>query len=81
VRHAAVERELADAQKLRQVLALALLDDLSQGGQVVPTLHKRHGQAAVNAFNAAREGTHASYQGDLRHFVEDTARLTAALRA
>jgi hypothetical protein len=81
VRHAAVERELAEAQKLRQVLSLTLFDDIDQGGQVVTTLRKRYGQAAVNAFDAAKEGTHSTYQGDLRHFVEETARLAAALRA
>ena len=82
VRHATVERELGEAQKLRQILALAIFDDVSQGGQVVPGLRNRYGgQAAVNAFDAAKEGTHATYQGDLRHLVEDTARLVAALRA
>jgi hypothetical protein len=81
-RHATVERELAEAQKLRQILALAIFDDVSQGGQVVTALRSRYGgQAAVNVFDAAKEGTHAIYQGDLRHLVEDTARLVAALRA
>lgn len=81
VRHADVERELTTAHKLRQLLALALLDDADRGGDVVPALRQRHGQTAVKAFDAAREGTHERYQGDLRHFVEDTARLANALRA
>jgi len=81
VRHSDVERELTAAQKLRQLLALSLLDDAARGGDVVPALRQRYGQAAVKAFNAAREGTHERYQGDLRHFVEDTVHLANALRA
>jgi energy-coupling factor transporter ATP-binding protein EcfA2 len=80
VRHAEVERELIAAQKLRQLLALTLLDDAGRGGEVVPALRKLGGQAAVKAFDAAREGTHERYQGDLRHFVQDAERLANALR-
>lgn len=80
VRHADVERELIAAPKLRQLLALALLDDADRGGDVIPAIRKLAGQAAVKAFDAAREGTHERYQGDLRHFVEETARLARALR-
>jgi energy-coupling factor transporter ATP-binding protein EcfA2 len=79
-RHADVERELTAAPKLRQLLALALFDDPHRGGDVVAELRQRNGQASVKAFDAAREGTHERYQGDLRHFVEDTARLADALR-
>ena len=81
VRHAHVEREVIAAQKLRQLLALALLDDTKRGGDAVPAIRQRYGQAAVNAFDAAREGTHERYQGDLLRLVEDTARLANALRA
>jgi hypothetical protein len=81
VRHADIERELTAAQKLRQLLALALLDDVDRGGDVVSVIRQRYGQAAVKAFDAAREGTHERYQGDLRHFVQDTERLANAVRA
>lgn len=81
VRHADVERELTAAPKLRQLLALALLDDAHRGGDVVPAIRQRCGQSGVNAFNAAREGTHERYQGDLRHFVQETERLANVLRA
>jgi len=81
VRHADVERELIAAQKLRPLLALALLDDAGRGGDVVAVIRRRCGQAAVNAFDAAREGTHETYQGDLRHFVQETERLADAIRA
>jgi energy-coupling factor transporter ATP-binding protein EcfA2 len=81
VRHADIENELLATHKLRQLLALALLDDASRGGDVVPAIRQRCGQAAVKAFDAAREGTHERYQGDLRHFVQETARLANAIRA
>jgi hypothetical protein len=81
VRHADIERELITAPKLRQLIALALLDDAGRGGDVVPAIRQRCGQAAVNAFDAAREGTHERHQGDLRHFVQETTRLANAIRA
>jgi hypothetical protein len=81
VRHADVERELITAPKLRQLLALALLDDVARGGDVVGVIRRRCGQAAVNAFDAARDGTHELYHGDLRHFVQETERLANAIRA
>jgi hypothetical protein len=81
VRHGDVEVELGMVQTLRQALALALLDDVNRGGDVVSAVRKLRGQAAVKAFDAAKEGTHEPYPGDLRHFVEDTAHLAEALRA
>jgi len=81
VRHADVEQELTVTQKLRQLLALALFDDAGRGGDVAQAIRSRYGQAAVKAFDAAREGTHERYQGDLRHFVQETERLANALRA
>jgi recombinational DNA repair ATPase RecF len=79
-RHSDTERELSRAQRLRQALALAMLDDANRGSDVVPELRRRCGQAGVNAFGAAKEGTHAFFLGDLRHLVEETARLAAEIR-
>jgi energy-coupling factor transporter ATP-binding protein EcfA2 len=81
MRHADVERALDDAQTLHDVVALALFDDTRQGGQVVTRLRQLRGQAAVNAFKAAKSGTHAAYEGDLMSLVKDTGRLAEALRA
>jgi hypothetical protein len=50
-------------------------------GDVVAAIRQRRGQAAVKTFDAAREGTHERYQGDLRHFVQETERLADAIRA
>jgi recombinational DNA repair ATPase RecF len=79
-RHAEVEQALARAQTLHQVVALALFDDASRGDQVAARLRGRFGPHAVNAFRAAKTGTHTTYAGDLTGFVEDTARLAAGLR-
>lgn len=81
MRHADVERALGQAQTLHDVIALALFDDTRQGGQVTSRLHQMGGQSAVNAFKAAKSGTHAAYHGDLMRLIKDTDRLTEALRA
>jgi recombinational DNA repair ATPase RecF len=76
-----VERELIQAQKLRQVVGLVLFDDMQHGGQVADRLRERYGQSAVNAFMAAKDGTHGVFQGQLPRLVEETARLAQALRS
>jgi len=76
-----VERELTQAQKLRQVVGLVLFDDMEHGGQVADRLRERYGQSAVNAFIAAKDGTHGAFQGQLPRLVEETARLAGALRS
>ena len=53
MRHADIERELIAANKLRQMLALALLDDAARGGDVASVIRQRYGQAAVKAFERA----------------------------
>ncbi|MGH3189856.1 MAG: hypothetical protein ACRDPY_24105 [Streptosporangiaceae bacterium] len=72
---------MADAHTLHQAFALALFDDAGRGDQVVPSMRSKYGgQCAVNAFQAAKSGTHTTYRGDLPALVNDTARLAAALR-
>jgi hypothetical protein len=80
-RHADVERALADAHTLHQMFALALFDNATRGDQVTPTLQRNYGERATRAFRAAKTGPHAAYRGDLASFVNDTARLAAALRS
>lgn len=79
-RHADVERALADAHTLYQVAALALFDDPDRGGEVMPRLHQ-YGPWAVNAFKAAKDGTHAGYPGDLKALVTDAGRLARQLKS
>jgi hypothetical protein len=80
-RHSDVERAIENAQTLHDVMALALFDDAAMGGQVTSRLHKMRGQAAVNAFKAAKSGTHHAYSGDLMGLIKDIAGLAEALRA
>jgi hypothetical protein len=77
--HAEVERDLAAAQTLNQVVALALFDAIGRGGEVVGRLNSFGGWAG-DAFIAARKGTHSAYEGDLALLVRDTGRLCARLR-
>jgi predicted ATPase len=79
VPYADIERELLSAQKLRQMIALALLNKLD--GDIIQELGKRYGPAAVNAYHAAKDGTHSRYRGDLRQMVRDTEYLANRLRA
>jgi hypothetical protein len=85
--YAGIERELAEASTLHQIMTLAVLDDIDKGNQLVPKLRSLYGQAAVNAFEAAKAGPHDAsklvvrYKGDFRPLVEDSARLAAALRS
>lgn len=79
VPYADIERDLLRAQRLRQMIALALLNKLD--GDVVKELGKRYGSSAVSAYYAAKAGTHAGYQGDLRQMVRDTEYLAKRLRA
>jgi AAA domain-containing protein len=76
-----VERELLGAQKVQQAVALAMLDDARRNGEVVSEIAKRFGQRAASAFKAARAGTHAGYEGDLRQMVRDTEHLANRLRS
>jgi hypothetical protein len=80
-RHSDVERAVIAAAKLRQIVALALFDDANRGGDVVGELRRRFGQAGVNAFFAAKDGTHDGYHGNLMALVNDIDRLAAGLRA
>jgi recombinational DNA repair ATPase RecF len=78
--HSEIDKALARAHTLHQVVALALFDDASRGDQVLSKLRTRYGPTAVTAFNAAKAGPHTAYNGNLAGFVEDTARLADQLR-
>jgi hypothetical protein len=81
VPHASVERQLqSSASSVQDMMALALFGSASRGGEVVKRVRELGGQACVQAFWDAKRGVHDPMQGDLRRFVEDTERLTKALR-
>ena len=72
--HAEVERELEGATKVNTLASLALFDDATRGGDVLPRLNKIGGWAG-DAFVAVKDGAHAGYAGDMRHLVENIERL------
>lgn len=80
VPHESVERQLESAHSVQEMVALALFGSASRSGEVVARVRALGGQACVQAFWDAKRGVHDPVQGDLRRFVEDTERLTKALR-
>jgi hypothetical protein len=80
LRHADVERELAQADTTHDMLTLALLDDAKRSGELVSRMRSRHGQAAVDAFHAVKSGTHVIYKGDPKHLADEIERLADAVR-
>jgi predicted ATPase len=79
VPHAEVERALESAHTLHHVMALALFGETDHGNEVVTKVKELGGQRSVNAFLAAKRGVHES-KGQLKQLVEDTEKLTKALR-
>lgn len=72
--HAEVERELEDARKLNALASLAMFDDATRGGDVLPRLNRIGGWAG-DAFVAVRDGAHGGHAGDMGHLVDNTQRL------
>jgi len=81
VPHAEVEQALTHAQKLYETASLALFDDPTRGGEVIPRIRYRYGPSLAAAFVAAKDGPHGRYAGALPSLVEDVAQLTKTLRA
>jgi recombinational DNA repair ATPase RecF len=81
VPHESVERQLESAaNSVQDIMALALFGSASRAGEVVKRVRELGGEACVRAFWDAKQGVHDPMQGDLRRFVENTERLTKALR-
>jgi predicted ATPase len=80
VSHAEIDQALTRAHTLHQLATLALFDDETRSDQVLSRLRTLGGSAAIAAFNAAKSGPHAAYNGNLAGLVEDTARLARQLR-
>ncbi len=78
--HADVERDLAAAQTLHQVVTLCVLDDMNDGGQLVPQLNKKIGWWAGDAFLAVKHGAHTPYTGDISNLIDEVTKLTRKLR-
>lgn len=79
--HAEVEKLLDRAShSVQEMVALALFGEEHRAGDVPRRLKELGGQACMNAFWAAKTGVHNPGHGDLRRFIDDTERLTKALR-
>jgi hypothetical protein len=73
-RHEDVEELLTVHARPHPLMALALLDDETKTGDVLPRL-SRVGKWAVDAFQACKLGAHESYDGDLTELIRSTERL------
>jgi ABC-type hemin transport system ATPase subunit len=80
VRHDDVERVLEAAQKLHDVMALALFGSTARGAEVVGRLRALGGQTFVNVFRDVKSGVHDPVPGDLIQLARDTEKLVKALR-
>ena len=78
--HAEVDQLLEKAHKLTQKAALALFDDMSQGGEVSKRIRK-WGTLFEDAFWGANRGAHGRYGGRLSHLIDDCQELARRLRA
>lgn len=77
--HAQVESLIAGAEKLNQKAALALFDDQSRVGDVLPRLN-RIGPWAADVYQAANKGAHQAVSAArLNNIVDDTGRLAKQL--
>ncbi|MFJ8582243.1 AAA family ATPase [Micromonospora sp. NPDC093277] len=70
---------VAATRRLTTTVALAMFDDAGRGGDVLGHLGRRHGQRAVGAYQACREGVHGTYLADLPGLVADARHLAKAL--
>jgi energy-coupling factor transporter ATP-binding protein EcfA2 len=77
--HAELEGQLAPLTAMKLV-ALALFDDETRGGEVLAHLNRRYGPWAADALQAMKEGAHGSYLGGLKQLITDSGQLAAGLR-
>lgn len=74
--HDELDQILASAEKLSPLMALALFDDASKGGEVLGRLNKGIGAWAADTYKRVQEATH---QGVAASALEDLVRSTERL--
>ena len=79
--HAHVESTLEAAQRLIPKAALAMFDDVSQGGDVLKGIRRRWGTSFEDAFREANRGAHRAYSGDLHQLISECHALAERLRS
>ncbi|HEY1698810.1 MAG TPA: AAA family ATPase [Trebonia sp.] len=84
VPHASVEALLEKAPKLAEKVSLVLFGDKDHRAyEIRDELRQRgehRGNAFVQAFSAANDGTHGVYSGDVKQLAKDTEKLARELR-
>jgi hypothetical protein len=78
-KYAEIEGELDKAKKTATVFALALFGNAEKGSDVAGNLRQRHGQWAVDAYDACRKGAHGGYHGDLPLLVTNARKIAGLL--
>jgi hypothetical protein len=79
--HAEVENALVAVTKLTTALALALFDDASRGGDVLPRINSSFGKRAGDVFVACNRGAHQGYSGRLLDLARDSEYLVERIRS
>jgi energy-coupling factor transporter ATP-binding protein EcfA2 len=79
--HADVEDLLVKAGRLRNLLALALFDDVEKGGDVETRLGSERKAAHKQTFRACLEGAHGDFTGDPAALVTSSEALVEFIRA
>jgi hypothetical protein len=74
--HHEVDAALTKAVKTTAKLTLALFDDDSRQGELMPALDAR-GRWAADTVRACKQGAHRSHSGDLLTLIDNTRRLAA----
>ena len=79
--HAEVEALLLKAQKLTNLAALALFDDMGRAAEVMSRINKEGGRQAGDAFKACNDGAHGDFDGVARiDLVRATEKLAGWLQ-
>jgi hypothetical protein len=79
--HADVEDLLVKAGRLRNLMALALFDDVEKGGDVETRLGSERKAAHKQTFRACLEGAHGDFTGDPAALVTSSEALVEFIRA
>ncbi len=78
--HAAVERALGDAERVMPLLALALFDDASRTGDVLPRLEREAGKPLAEAAKQVEAGPRELKAAAAVELVRQSSQLAAWLR-
>lgn len=78
--HSAIEAQIAKANTVTVLAALAFFGDASRGGDVLRYLKNKVNRGA-DIFATVKDGAHGDFQGDVRTLVTDTRALLRGIGA